>query len=114
MNAQLTGHAAVEFTDAGFESDVLGADGVVMVDFWAAWCPPCRALAPAIEEIAAEYAGRATVGKLDVDANQETAVKYGIRSIPTLLFFKRGEVVGKLVGASRKGAITEVLDRLID
>lgn len=113
MSSQATGHQAITFTDAGFETGVLNADGVVLVDFWAEWCPPCRAIGPTIEEIAVDYAGRAKVGKLNVEENQETTARFGVNGIPALLFFKNGELVEKLTGAHRKSAITEVLDRLI-
>lgn len=85
-------------TDASFESDVEKTDGVVLVDFWATWCGPCKMIAPIVEQIAQEHDGKITVGKLDVDANGQTAMKYGVMSIPTLILFKNGQPVERLVG----------------
>lgn len=102
---------ALEITDANFEEKVLKSDKPVMVDFWATWCGPCKMVGPIIEEIAEEYDGKAVVGKMDVDANQEFAVKYGVRNIPTVLIFKDGEMVGRQVGASQKATYTKALDQ---
>ena len=102
----------IEFTDANFSQEVLGSDIPVLVDFWAAWCAPCKMIAPMIEEIAGEYEGKVKVGKLDVDSNPEVAGKFGIRSIPSLLIFKDGEVVNQVIGAQPKPAIIEKLDNL--
>jgi thioredoxin 1 len=104
---------ALEITDATFEETVLKSDKPVLVDFWAAWCGPCRMVGPVIEEIAGEYEGKAIVGKVDVDANQEFAAKFGVRNIPTVLMFKNGEVVGRQVGVSPKNVYTEAIDDLL-
>ena len=93
---------AVAVTGASFETEVLQSKVPVLVDFWAAWCGPCRAIAPSVEEIATEYGGRLKVVKVDVDENQEVSVRYGIQSIPTLMVFKNGSAVEKLVGAYPK------------
>ncbi|WP_432628446.1 thioredoxin [Brotaphodocola sp.] len=98
-----------KFTTENFGTEVLASDKVVLVDFYADWCGPCRMVAPVVEQIAEEYADRAVVGKLNVDENEEIAVRYGVMSIPTLIAFKNGEVAGKLVGVQPK----EVIERLI-
>ena len=99
-------------TDANFETEVLDSDRPVLVDFWATWCGPCRTIAPTIEELASEYDGKAKVVKLDVDNNPQTAMKYGIRSIPSLLFFKEGRPVDQMVGVVPKRVLAEKLDTL--
>lgn len=104
----------VTLTDSNFQAEVLNSDKPVLVDFWAAWCGPCRMIAPLIEEIAAEFEGRATVGKLDVDHNQQVSMNFGIRSIPTLLFFKDGQVVDQLVGVAPKKVLVDKLEALAD
>ena len=103
----------IEVTDATFQSLVLENPLPVLVDFWATWCPPCRMIAPFVEEIAADYNGRAAVCKVDVDRNQTLAQKYNVRSIPTLLFFKNGEVKEQVVGAAPKDQLTAKLDALL-
>ena len=102
-----------EFTDANFENDVTNSDIPVLVDFWATWCGPCKAIAPIIEEIAEDYKGKVKVGKVDVDQNQNSAMKFGVRSIPTLLILKNGEVVNQIVGSVPKSEISEKLDTII-
>ena len=105
---------ALEITDSNFEDIVLKSDKPVMVDFWAEWCGPCRVLGPIIEELSEKFQGKAVVGKLDVDTNQEFAAKYGIRNIPTVLIFHNGEVVGRQVGVaclSRMGSRVRVPSR---
>ena len=101
---------ALEITDANFEELVLKSDKPVLIDFWAEWCGPCRMIAPMIEELASEYDGKATIGKLDVDNNQESSVKFGVRSIPTLLIFKDGEIVDRHVGAVGKDILAKSID----
>ncbi len=100
----------ITLTDDNFDSEVLTSDVPVLVDFWAEWCGPCKMIAPSIEELANEYDGKAKVGKMDVDSNQNTSMKYGIRSIPALLIFKGGEVVEQIIGAVPKGQIQSKLD----
>lgn len=101
---------ALEITDSTFKDTVLNSDKPVLVDFWAVWCGPCRMLGPIIEEVAKDFEGKAIVGKVDVDNNQEVSMQYGIRSIPTVLIFKNGEVVDKIVGVAPKEVITEKLN----
>jgi thioredoxin 1 len=103
----------LKFTDQNFDSDVSQSNIPVLIDFWATWCGPCKAIAPVIDEIAGEYNGKVKVGKVDVDQNQDTAMKYGVRSIPTLLIMKDGKVVNQIVGAVPKENITTMLDEII-
>ena len=100
----------IALTDDNFSTEVLEADVPVLVDFWATWCGPCRMIAPIVEELSDEYAGKAKVCKMDVDAAQKTAAEFGIRSIPTLLIFKGGKVADQLIGAVPKQQITEKLE----
>lgn len=97
---------AIELTDSNFDDIVMKSEVPVLVDFWAEWCGPCRMVGPVVEELAKEYEGKAVVGKVDVDNNPEISTKYGIRNIPTLLFFKNGEVVDKQVGAVPKTVLS--------
>ena len=101
---------AVEFTDANFKEVVLDSDKVVLVDFWAPWCGPCRMIAPIVDELHTELEGKAVIGKVNVDENSEVSTNFGVRNIPTLLIFKNGEVVDKLVGAVPKSEILSKLE----
>jgi thioredoxin 1 len=104
---------ALELTDSNFDELVLKSDKPVLVDFWAEWCGPCRMVAPIVSELSAEYEGKAVVGKLDVDSNPEVAQKFGIRNIPTMLFFKNGEVADKQVGAVPKSMLVSKIENLL-
>lgn len=99
-----------EFTDANFQTEVLGANEPVLVDFWAEWCMPCRALAPVIDKLARDYAGRVKVGKLDTDSNRDAAMQYGITAIPTVILFKNGQPIAKFVGLKQERDFKEALD----
>lgn len=103
---------ALQITDATV-NDVLQTDKLVVIDFWAEWCGPCKMVGPIIDEIGQEYQDKVVVGKLDVDNNDETTAKYGIRNIPTVLFIKNGEVVDKVVGAGPKSMFTDKIDKLL-
>ncbi|MGB0789333.1 MAG: thioredoxin [Marinirhabdus sp.] len=105
---------ALEITDTTFEEKVLQSKLPVMVDFWAEWCSPCRTLAPVIEELSSDYDGKAVVAKVDVDANQKFAAKYGVRNIPTVLVFNKGELVGRQVGVAQKHVYAEAIDKLLN
>jgi len=104
----------IELSSKNFEEEVLKANVPVLVDFWAVWCGPCRAIAPVVEEIASEYSGKLKVGKVDVDSNQQLAMQFGIRSIPTLLVFKEGKVVDQIVGAVPKQVLVDRLAKHIN
>jgi thioredoxin 1 len=105
--------APVAITQSEFDDQVLNSDQPVLVDFWADWCAPCRALAPVMESISQDYSGRAKVAKLDIDANQQIALQYGIRSIPTVMLFDKGQVVDALIGVQPKAAYEQSLDKVV-
>lgn len=104
---------ANEFTDASFQTEVLGSEKVTVVDFWAEWCGPCKMMNPVLEELAVEYAGKAVIGKLNVDDNPEIPMNYNVRGIPTFLIFKNGELKDKIVGATTKQALKDRIDAIV-
>ncbi len=106
----MAGQNTLTFTDSSFDQDVLRAEDPVLVDCWAEWCGPCKMMGPTIDVVASEYAGKAKIGKLDVDSNDKTAMRYNIRGIPTLLLFKGGQVVEQRVGAIGKSEVQKMLD----
>ncbi len=101
---------AFQFTDSNFKETALDTEGVKVIDFWAEWCGPCRVIGPIIEELSTEYNGKALIGKVNVDENPEISMKYGIRSIPTVLILKNGEVVEKQVGLTSKSVLTQKIE----
>ncbi len=103
---------ALNITDNSFK-ETIASNSLVVVDFWAEWCGPCKMIGPIVEDLAKEYEGKAVIGKLDVDENPQVCEDFGIRNIPTLLFFKNGEVVDKIVGAAQKAALKEKIDSLL-
>jgi thioredoxin 1 len=111
MNQTATHPIAI--TEAQFADEVLNSDKPVLVDFWAEWCAPCRALTPVLESLSQEYDGRAKIAKLDVDANQQIAMQFGIRSIPTVMLFDKGQVVDSFIGVQPKAAYEQSLDKVV-
>jgi thioredoxin 1 len=109
----MAGNNTLTFTDTSFDQDVLNSDVPVLVDFWAEWCGPCRMMGPTVDQVATEYSGKVKVGKLDVDSNQQTPARYGIRGVPTLLLFKGGKVVDQRVGAIGKPEFQKMLDAYV-
>lgn len=105
--------ALLAITESNFEAEVIKSDLPVLVDFWAVWCSPCKIIAPIVEDLAKDYEGKLKVAKCDVDSNQSVAIKYGIRSIPTILVFKNGEVAEQIIGAATKHHIVEKIDNIL-
>lgn len=112
-SAPMAGSNTLEFNDGNFSDHVLSSEQPVLVDFWAEWCQPCKMLAPTIDEVADTYEGKAKIGKLDIDNNQEVAMKFNISAIPTVLIFKGGQVAKQFVGLTRKEDIVEAMDALV-
>ena len=109
----MAGDNIVEFTDENFDADVLQSSTPVLVDFWATWCAPCKAIAPVLEKLAGEYAGKIKIGKVNVDENPATPGQYGVRGIPTLILFKDGQIVDQLVGAVPKNQLESLLQKAL-
>ena len=105
----MAGEHTLNFTDSAFDQDVINSETPVLVDFWAPWCGPCKAMGPTVDALATEYQGKVKIGKLNTDENQQTAMRFGIRSIPTLLLFKDGQVRGQIVGAQGRDAIENLI-----
>ena len=103
----------LEFTDSNFQESALAKDGVAVVDFWAEWCGPCRLVGPIIDELSKEYEGKVTIGKLNVDHNPQVSMQFGVRSIPTILFIKEGQIVEKHVGTATKATLKQKIDALV-
>lgn len=109
----MAGANTLEFTDSNFESEVIQSDQPVLVDFWATWCGPCKALAPVVDELANEYQGKAKIGKVDTDSNQGVSIQFSVSAIPTVIVFSKGQIVQKFVGLQSKKSFQAVLDKLI-
>jgi thioredoxin 1 len=112
-NGHMASEHVLELTDGNFQSEVLESDQPVLVDFWAEWCMPCKMIAPTVEELAEEYAGKVKFGKVDTDASRDTAMQYGITAIPTLILFKDGQMVKKFVGLQQKSDLKSVIDEAV-
>src|SRR3954471_21230264 len=110
VEEKMAGQNTLTFSDSTFDQDVLRSDVPVLVDFWAEWCPPCRQMSPTIDAVATDYAGKARIGKVDVDSNGGTAMRYNVRGIPTLLLFKDGQVVEQRVGAVGKSEVQKMIE----
>jgi thioredoxin 1 len=109
----MAANGIIELSDTNFDTEVIKSETPVLVDFWAPWCGPCRAIAPIVEEISSSYEGKLKVGKLNVDENQQTTMKFGIRSIPTLIVFKGGKAVEQIIGAVPRGEIERIVGKAL-